>query len=252
MTANLTGRVALVTGAGGGIGAAYARHLASLGADVVLADINDAAAAEQAAAIGGSATGRKVDVASEESTLELARSVVDEHGRIDILVNNAAIFQGVRSTAMDEIDVGYWRRMWEVNVTGVFLMTRAALPGLRQSAAAAVVNQASTATYKNSPGFLHYCGTKAAVVALTKGMARELGPQGIRVNAIAPGVVETDASVNLFGGRQQMSEAGAVAPLGRAGTTADVVGALEFLVGDQAGWITGQTIVVDGGVIMLG
>jgi 3-oxoacyl-[acyl-carrier protein] reductase len=257
MGRGLNGRVAVVTGAAQGIGEVYARHLGSLGAAVVLADIDAdgvTRTAAKLAADGISAWAHHLDVSNEESVQRLAEAVLERHPEshgADILVNNAAIYRGLRHMQVETMDVDYWRRVIDVNVTGVMIVTRAFIPQLKQSAAGKVVNAASASAHLMVPGVLHYCVSKAAVIALTQGLARELGPFGIRVNAIAPGVTLTTATREAFD--EEAQKAAAQQTSLRANATADDMrGPLEFLVSDASNWVTGQTVVADGGKVMIG
>jgi NAD(P)-dependent dehydrogenase (short-subunit alcohol dehydrogenase family) len=250
---SLEGKVAIVTGAGQGIGAVYARHLAECGAVAVLADIDDAAATAQSKAIaadGLRAWAAGVDIADPDRCTALVDDVVAREGRIDILVNNAAIYQDVRSTLAEDIDVDVWRRIVDVNVNGMFFMCRAAIPHMKREGTGVIVNQTSGSIFVAPPGMAHYVTTKAAAIPLTKVLARELGPFGVRVNAIAPGLTDTPATRAVTSDAViAMSVAGIA--LGRLATPDDLCGTLEFLCSDAAAFITGQTIAVNGGSHML-
>jgi NAD(P)-dependent dehydrogenase (short-subunit alcohol dehydrogenase family) len=243
--AALDGKTALVTGAGGGIGADYAKRLASLGATVIVADINEAGAKTVADEIGGSALGLAIDVTDEDSIRTVVAAAA-EHGGLDVLVNNAAIYKGMTIAPVEELTATDFRRMLDVNVTGVFLVSKAFIPQLRANKGA-IVNQASTGAYAAGKLTSHYCASKAAVVSFTRSLAVEVGPDGIRVNAIAPGFTTTEATLGNFPDRNASYEA--TAALRRTGTPADLCGALEFLVTEPSAWMTGQTLVVDGGQV---
>jgi NAD(P)-dependent dehydrogenase (short-subunit alcohol dehydrogenase family) len=253
VTASLEGKVAIVTGAAQGIGAVYARHLAGVGAVAVLADIDDEAATAQAEAI--TADGRRawaagIDIADPQRCVALVDSVIEREGRVDILVNNAAIYQDVRSTLAEDIDVDVWRRIVDVNVNGMFFMCRAVIPGMKAQGSGVIVNQTSGSVFVAPPGMAHYVTTKAAAIPLTKVLARELGPFGVRVNAIAPGLTDTPATHAVTSDAViAMSVAGIA--LGRLATPDDLCGTLEFLCSDAAAFITGQTIAVNGGSHLL-
>jgi NAD(P)-dependent dehydrogenase (short-subunit alcohol dehydrogenase family) len=253
VTASLGGKVAVITGAAQGIGAVYARHLARVGAVVVLADIEEAAAKDQAEAIaadGLRAWAAGIDIADPQGCVALIDRVVEREGRVDILVNNAAIYQDVRSTLAEDIDVDVWRRIVDVNVNGMFFMCRAVIPHMKAQHSGVIVNQTSGSIFVAPPGMAHYVTTKAAAIPLTKVLARELGPFGVRVNAIAPGLTDTPATHAVTSDAViAMSVAGIA--LGRLATPDDLCGTLEFLCSDAAAFVTGQTIAVNGGSHML-
>jgi NAD(P)-dependent dehydrogenase (short-subunit alcohol dehydrogenase family) len=253
VTASLESKVAVITGAAQGIGAVYARHLASVGAVVVLADIEEGAATDQAdeiAADGFRAWAAGIDIADPQGCVGLIDRVVEREGRVDILVNNAAIYQDVRSTLAEDIDVDVWRRIVDVNVNGMFFMCRAVIPHMKAQRSGVIVNQTSGSIFVAPPGMAHYVTTKAAAIPLTKVLARELGPFGVRVNAIAPGLTDTPATHAVTSDAViAMSVAGIA--LGRLATPDDLCGTLEFLCSDAAAFVTGQTIAVNGGSHML-
>jgi NAD(P)-dependent dehydrogenase (short-subunit alcohol dehydrogenase family) len=246
----MKGKVAIVTGAAQGIGAAYARHLASLGATVLVADLDEAGAKETAAGIGGTAKAAHVDIADPDACETLANEVVAKDGRIDILVNNAAIYRDIRMTPADEIPVDVWRRVIDVNINGMYFMCRAVIPHMKRQKSGCIVNQTSGSIWVCPPGMAHYVTSKAAAIPLTKVLARELGPFGIRVNAIAPGLTDTPATHEVASDEVIQMSAGS-APLGRLATPEDLCGALEFLCSDAAAFVTGQTLAVNGGSAML-
>lgn len=250
----LDGKVAIVTGAAQGIGEAYARHLAGLGATVVVADIDSERAeqtAKQLVADGFSAVAERVDISDSASAAALAESVVERSGSIDVLVNNAAIYKGLQMDVAEEIDLDYWRRMVDVNINGTYYMCRAVIPQMRRQQSGKIVNQSSIAHYIAAPMALHYCTTKGAVVAMTKALASELGEDNIYVNAIAPGIIGTEATMTSVPAMMQDMLV-MQAPIKRMGTPEDLLGALEFLCTSASDYVTGQTLVVDGGVFKLG
>ena len=228
---SLDGKVAIVTGAAQGIGAAYARHLATCGATVVLADVDEqlvAQTAEKIAADGLNAWGAGVDIADPERCDALVLDVVARSERIDVLVNNAAIYQEVRSTPAEDIPVEVWRRIVDVNINGTYFMSRAVIPHMKAWGSGVIVNQTSGSVFVAPPGMAHYVTTKAAAIPLTQVLARELGPHGIRVNAIAPGLTDTPATHAVASDAViQMSVAGIA--MGRLATPEDLCGTLEFL-----------------------
>ena len=246
----LAGRVAIVTGGAAGIGREIAASLGAAGARVVVADVAGASKAADALTESGiEAFGLALDVSSEEQTGGLAATVVDRFGRIDVLVNNAGLFAGLTPGPLTDISVAEWRRVMDVNVLGAFLCTRAVVPAMTDGGC--VVNIASTTAFKGVPHLLHYVASKGAVLAMTKAAAVELGPKGIRVNAVAPGFTVSDGVLDNSEAMHAMrSTAAGKRALGREATPVDIVGAVRFLAGPSAGFITGQTLVVDGGAYL--
>jgi 3-oxoacyl-[acyl-carrier protein] reductase len=242
----IRGKVALVTGAGGGIGEAYARGLAAAGARVVVADINKDGAERVAREIGADALAVDVDVASPESTLALAERAAAHFGGIDFLVNNAALFGGMKVAPYITVDWDYYTRFMSVNVNGALLCARACVPHMKKRGGGAIVNQSSTAAWM---GAGMYSLAKLALNGLTQGLARELGPQKIRVNAIAPGPTDTGALHSVVPDAF-IKPMVAQLPLARIGTPNDHVPTLLFLLSDAAAWVTGQIVNVDGGQVM--
>jgi len=249
----LKGKVAIVTGAGGGIGKVLARRLAEDGASVVIADIRDfdRAAAELAKATGAKTLGLQVDVAAEGDAARMAAEAMKAFGRIDILVNNAAIFSTLELKPFEKIPVAEWRKVMDVNIMGVALCSAACVPHMRAGKYGRIINLASGAPLKGVPNFLHYISSKGAVIAMTRGMARELGADGITVNALAPGFTVSENVAKKqdhmkAGERTRMTRA-----IQRDEKPEDLVGAVSFLASDDAAFMTGQTLVVDGGSAML-
>ena len=243
----IDGKVAIVTGAGGGIGEAYAKGLAAQGARVVIAEIqmeNGERVAEEIRKAGADAIAVEVDVGSPESTLALAERTAQVFGGIDFLVNNAAIFGGMKLDSLMGVDWNYYQRFMNVNLNGALLCTRACFRSMRERGGGAIVNQSSTAAWM---GAGYYGLAKLAINGLTQCLARELGPQGIRVNAIAPGPTETPAMRGTAG--DFAAQLIAQLPLSRVGQPEDMVNACLFLLSDAASWITGQILNVDGGQI---
>jgi 3-oxoacyl-[acyl-carrier protein] reductase len=244
---NLTGRVAVVTGAAQGIGEAYARALARCGASTVVADINDAAAkrvADEIAQNGGLSQALTVDVSDLESTLALAEAVRAGFGGCHIVVNNAAIYHSMRLDPQLTVDIDYWRKVFSVNLDGPLLVTQALAPMMIDAGWGRVVMQSSTAAYGNGGA---YGTAKLALHSVTRGFARELGSHGITVNAIAPGPINTDATAVTVP-KDRIDALVATASIKRIGTVDDLVGTLLFLCTDAASWVTAQTFVVDGGI----
>jgi NAD(P)-dependent dehydrogenase (short-subunit alcohol dehydrogenase family) len=245
--------VAVVTGSGSGIGKALARRLASDGASVVIADIArfSESAAEIAKATGSRSLGLQVDVSSENDVARMAAEAVRAFGRIDILVNNAAVFSSLKLMPFEEIGVDEWRKVMDVNIMGVALCCRACVPHMRKAGGGRIINLASGAPIKGVPLFLHYISSKGAVIAMTRGLARELGKDGITVNSLAPGFT---LSENVLSKEDHMKSGGitrATRAIPRDETPEDLVGAVSFLASADAAFITGQTLVVDGGSAMI-
>ncbi len=245
----LKDRTIIVTGAATGIGQAFALGCALQGASVVVADMN--AADETMLAIeaaGAKALAVKVDVSDEASTQAMADAAMKRFGRIDGLVNNAAYFREVKLTEFENIDPAVWQRTFDVNVKGVWLACKAVLPAMRAQGSGSIVNIASVVALAGQPGYLHYVASKGAVLAMTKGLAKELGKYGVRANVIAPGFVITDATKNRpVEWQQSFLKARA---LQREQKPDDLVGTALYLLSDLAGFVSGQTVVVDGGHIM--
>ena len=243
---NFENKVAVVTGAAQGIGEAYAKALAARGAAVVVADLNVEAGeqvAQQIEADGGRALFVRTDVSSAESASAMVSATVEAFGGIDLLVNNAAIYGEMAFDLLISVDWDYYRRFMSVNMDGVLVMTRACYPAMVERGGGAIVNQSSTAAYLYS-GF--YGLAKVGVNGLTQQLAHELGGLGIRINAIAPGPTDTEATRTQAGDAAQDIVRRNLA-LKRMGTVEDMVGACLFLLSDDAGWITGQILAVDGG-----
>jgi len=249
----LKGRVAIVTGAGSGIGKALAMRLAQDGAAVVVADLKayDAAAAEIARSAGARTLGLQVDVSSEADVERMAAETVKAFGRIDILVNNAAVFSTLELKPFEKIPADEWRKVMEVNTLGVFLCCRACAPHMRKGGYGRIINLASGAPLKGVPLFLHYIASKGAVIAMTRGLARELGVDGITVNSLAPGFTLSENVAKIEAHRRAGEITRATRAIKRDETPEDLVGAVSFLASADAAFITGQTLVVDGGSAML-
>ncbi|MDT5172917.1 MAG: 3-oxoacyl-[acyl-carrier protein] reductase [Mycobacterium sp.] len=241
-------KVAIVTGSGGGIGQAYAEALARAGAAVVVADINAEAAeavAKQIVADGGTAISVPVDVSDPASAKAMADRTLAELGGIDYLINNAAIFGGMKIDFLLTVDPEYYKRFMSVNMDGALWCTRAVYKKMAKRGGGAIINQSSTAAYL----YANYYGlAKVGINGLTQQLSRELGGQNIRVNAIAPGPIDTEANRTTTP-KEIVDDIVKGLPLSRLGTPDDLVGMALFLLSDQASWITGQIFNVDGGQI---
>jgi NAD(P)-dependent dehydrogenase (short-subunit alcohol dehydrogenase family) len=248
----LDGKVAIVTGAAGGIGHAFARGLASEGARVFAADLDEhgaKAVAEEIKASGGEAMPHDLDVTSVESTEAMAAMALDRFGRIDILVNTAAIYVTLERTPFSEIDLGEWARVLNVDFNGTALCSRAVLPAMKEQQSGAIVNMGSVNTHLVPEGRTHYNSAKAAVEAFTRTLAREVGPFGIRVNALAPGLVRTGKAKLVP--EERYERTARERALRRGMTPEDLLGPLIFLCSDDAAMVTGHVLVVDGGQIFV-
>jgi NAD(P)-dependent dehydrogenase (short-subunit alcohol dehydrogenase family) len=246
---DFAGKVAIVTGAGGGIGEVYAEALAVSGASVVVADIDETGAHRVAGAIrdrGGAAEPCKVDVARPASASAMVALAEERFGGIDYLVNNAAIFANMRMDPLLNVDYEYLQRFLAVNVFGALVCTRACFRAMRKRGGGAIVNQSSTAAYLYAGS---YGLSKAAINSLTAQLAAELGPMHIRVNAIAPGPVDTEAMRSTVPDVYVDQIVSSLA-IKRRGSPNDLVGMCQFLLSDDASWVTGAIFNVDGGQLM--
>ncbi len=246
-------RVIAVTGGASGIGFAFSEALARAGHQVVIADLRGAAeAAERLKAQGLKAIGTQTDVVKPADVAGMVEQAVKAFGRLDVLVNNAGLFTTLALKPFDQISDAEWMRVMEVNTLGPFVCAKAVVPEMRKNGFGRIVNIASTTPIKGTPNMLHYVASKGAVIAFTRSLARELGKDSITVNAIAPGftlsdgVLENDMHSKMGDVVRKTSRS-----LQRDQVPEDLVGALLFLASDGAGFITGQTIAVDGGSVFI-
>jgi NAD(P)-dependent dehydrogenase (short-subunit alcohol dehydrogenase family) len=241
----LEGKVALVTGGSQGIGQAIAQGLAAEGARIVVADLQRA---EEAAGEFPDGVGITADVASEEDVARLAAELEERCGGVDVVVNNAGLYASLAMRPFTEIPLDEWRRVMDVNVASMFLVCRALVPGMRERGSGAIVNISSGTPFRGVPFLLHYVTSKGAIVAFTRALAKELGPVGIRVNCVAPGFTMSagvEAHPEVVEKLRDVSIAART--IQRDQVPEDVVGAVVFLVSPDAAFVTGQTMVIDGG-----
>ena len=243
----LAGRVIIVTGGARGLGRAYCLGLARAGAKVVVADMLDTGSVcEEVRAAGGEAFGVDLDVTDEASTRLMASSVVERFGRIDVLVNNAGMFSNTTRGTFEDIGLEEWDACFAVNVRGPWLCVKSVTPTMRAQGSGKIVNISSNTIFKGTPGFLHYVSSKAAVVGLSRALARELGADGVTVNTLSPDLVPdttlrpTDAVADEI--------AVAARCLKRTMVPDDMVGAVVFLSSPASDFITGQHLLVNGGI----
>jgi 3-oxoacyl-[acyl-carrier protein] reductase len=247
----LEGKVAIVTGSGGGIGEEYAKRLSTEGARVVIAEIDEQKGERVAGAIesaGGQALFVRTDVSSEDSTQSMAAAAIERFGGIDFLVNNAALFGGMKSESMLQVDWDYYKKFMDINMDGALLCTRACYGSMSQRGGGAIVNQSSTAAWM---GVGYYGLAKYGMNGLTHCLARELGSMNIRVNAIAPGPTDTEA-LSVQTPKEFMDGMVAQIPISRLGRPQDMADACLWLLSDAASWVSGQLLAVDGGQIIRG
>ena len=247
MTIHFEGKVAIVTGGGQGIGETYAKSFADQGAAVVIAELNEEngqRVANEICEVGGKAIFVKTDVSSEADALTASKVAKETFGGIDILINNAAIYQGMRDDTLRDVDMDYYYTIMKVNMHSPLIMTRAVVPYMEERGGGSIINQSSTAAWKAQGGY--YGIAKLGVQGLTMCLAGELGSSNIRVNSIAPGYIETNMTNSLP--EDQKEALASQIPMGRLGTANEVADTVLFLAGDSGSYITGQTLHVYGGM----
>lgn len=247
----LENKVAIITGGAQGIGAAYARAFATEGAKVVIADVAPADdLISEITAAGGTAMATRTDVTDEAACADMAAQTINAFGRIDILVNNAALWVHVGHKPIMEISKAEWDKVLDVNINGMFLCTRAVIPQMTEQGYGKIVNISSGRALKGHINLLHYDTSKGAVISFTRSVARELGDSGIRANTIAPGGIMTDNVVEQEDVRGLIALGTATRAIKREQIPEDVVGACVFLASEESDFITGQVLTVDGGSAM--
>lgn len=248
---DLKGKVAIVTGGAKGLGRAFCEGFAREGAKVLAVTRKDIQGLEDTIksvrALGAEGEYLQIDVTSRADNEKMAKFAIDRFGKIDILVNNAAFYYGVERKPFNEISEAEWDMMMSVNVKGTWLPTVAVFPFMKQAGKGKIINLTSEVFFTGSTGFVHYVATKGAIVGLTRALAIELGPHNICINAVAPGFTDTEASRTIASVEKYDTSK---TPLRRIGTAEDIVGATLFLCSDDSDFITGQTILVDGGRAM--
>ena len=251
---DVTGKVVAITGAARGLGQEFASSLAAAGARLVVGDLNDCAETlDRVKQAGSEGAGVKLDVADAGSARAMIDLGMQAFGRVDALINNAALYGALHGGRFDAIDEAEWDAAMAVNVKGIWNCCKAAVPAMRKTGAGSIVNIASLAATYGMPYGLHYTTSKAAVIGLTRGLARELGRDRIRVNALAPSAVITEGTREFFGDKldRALETIKAGQTIQRNLMPQDLVGAVMWLVSDASGFVTGQTIAVDGGTVML-
>ncbi|PPR63755.1 MAG: putative oxidoreductase [Alphaproteobacteria bacterium MarineAlpha4_Bin2] len=254
MTGSLEGKVAIITGAARGLGREYALRLATEGASIVAGDLRDCGETlKEIEASGGNGIAVTLDVTDAASCEKASQAAEDHFGRIDALINNAALYGGLKGGRFDALDPGEWDQCMAVNVTGMWNCCKAVVGAMRASGGGSIVNISSLAAVYGLPYALHYAVSKAAVIGMTRSLARELGRDWIRVNAVAPSAVMTEGTEEFFGSK--LDKAKEVIANGqtlqRNLETEDLAGTIVYLAGDASKFVTGQTIMVDGGSVFL-
>ena len=248
----LDGKTAVITGAGRGIGAVMAKHMAGEGANVVVTDVLDTAGTVAAITeAGGKAMGVHVDVTSDADLTAMVEATEKEYGALDILINNASIFAALQPKPFMQIDNDEFDKVMTVNARGVHQATKAVVPAMLRAGGGKVVNIASGTFYYGPPGLSHYTASKGAVIALTRGFGRELGDKNIQINAIAPGLTESEAMIGNTGFDPARGPTVASRSIKREMVPEDLLGSLMYLITPDSDFVTGQTLNVDGGKVNL-
>lgn len=246
----LEGKVALVTGAARGLGRAYAEALAVQGASVMVTDISACdETVESIRSAGGVVEAAHADIANMQSCSDMVQGAVDAFGKIDVLVNNAALYGGLKGARFEELDESQWDAVMNVNIKGLWQSCKAVVQPMRDSGGGSIINISSLAAVYGLPYGLDYVASKAAVIGMTRGMARELGRDNIRVNAVAPSAVMTEGTEEFFGEKFEKAK-GVIASgqlIQRNLQTEDLTGTIVYLASDASAFVTGQTHMVDGG-----
>jgi p-cumic alcohol dehydrogenase len=255
----VAGKTIAITGAARGLGQEFARHLAAAGANLVVGDLNDCAATlDLVSSAGGTGVAVKLDVTDAASAQAMVEAGITKFGRLDGLINNAALYGALHGGRFEAIADDEWDACMTVNVKGIWNCCKAAVPAMRQSigqgaGGGSIVNIASLAATYGMPFALHYTTSKAAVIGLTRGLARELGRDNIRVNAVAPSAVMTEGTREFLADKldRGLEVIRAAQSIQRTLEPSDLSGTIAWLLGDGSGFVTGQTIAVDGGTVML-
>jgi 3-oxoacyl-[acyl-carrier protein] reductase len=247
----LKDRVAIVTGGAKGLGRAFAIRLAEEGASVMVVTRKDMDNLKETVKMiqdkGGKAAFFQADVANETDTKEMAKATADQFGKIDILLNNAAIYDGIKRKPFTEVSLDEWDLVLSVNVKGAFLATRAVFPYMKDQGYGKIINLSSETFFTGSTGFVHYVASKGGIIGITRALAIELGPYNICINCLAPGFTDTEASRGLADVNKYDTSK---TPLRRLEKPEDLTGAALFLASSESDFITGQTLLVDGGRAM--
>ena len=251
---SVEGKTVIVTGAARGLGREYARRLAKSGASIVAADISDCGeTVELVEADGGRALAVGVDVTDAESAVAMASAALDRFGTIDVLINNAALYGALHGGRFDQLDSDEWDRCMSVNVKGLWHCCKAVVPAMREAGGGSIINISSVAALAGLPYALHYTTSKGAVIGFTRGLARELGRYAIRVNTVAPNMVLTEGTSEFFA--DKADRAAEVIrnnqSLQKNLEVEDLTGTILYLAGSDSAYVTGQTISVDGGTVLL-